>query len=108
MAPYNGLVIDQHHHILLRKDLPCLGDPTDPSHFGDYFALRRDYTVEKWINDIAPEDVVKSVDFTATWAIQLALHVGASAGPVIAGDDDKFRAVVITELSAFADDDSRG
>jgi predicted TIM-barrel fold metal-dependent hydrolase len=73
MAPYNGPVIDTHHHIWLRKDIPWLADPPIPRMFGDYFGLRRDYPVEEWINDIVPQGVVKSVHVTAMWGPSRAL-----------------------------------
>ena len=73
MAPYNGPVVDTHHHIWLRKDVAWLADPPIPRMFGDYFGLRRDYPVEEWINDIVPQGVVKSVHVTAMWGPGRAL-----------------------------------
>ena len=67
MALYTGPMIDTHHHIWLRKDVSWLADPPIPRMFGDYFGLRRDYTVEEWINDIVPQGAVKSVHVTAMW-----------------------------------------
>ena len=67
MLAYSGRVIDTHHHIWLRKDVAWLADPPTPRMFGDYFGLRRDYPVEEWINDIAPQGVAKSVHVTAMW-----------------------------------------
>jgi predicted TIM-barrel fold metal-dependent hydrolase len=65
MPGYNGPVIDTHHHIWMRKDIPWLADPPIPRMYGEYFGLRRDYPVEEWINDAAPEGVTKSVHVTA-------------------------------------------
>jgi predicted TIM-barrel fold metal-dependent hydrolase len=73
MAPYSGPVIDTHHHIWLRKDIPWLVDPPVPRMFGDYFGLRRDYPIEEWINDVAPQGVTKSVHVTAMWGPARAL-----------------------------------
>ena len=73
MAPYSGPVIDTHHHIWLRKDIPWLADPPIPRMFGDYFGLRRDYPVEEWINDVTPQGVTKSVHVTANWGVARAL-----------------------------------
>jgi predicted TIM-barrel fold metal-dependent hydrolase len=73
MAHYTGPVIDTHHHIWLRKDIPWLADPPIPRMYGDYFGLRRDYPVEEWMNDIAPQNVVKSVHITAMWGVARAL-----------------------------------
>ena len=41
--------------------------------YGEYFGLRRDYPVEEWINDVAPEGVTKSVHVTAMWGNKRAL-----------------------------------
>jgi len=73
MALYSGPVIDTHHHIWLRKDIPWLAEPPIPRMFGDYFGLRRDYPVEEWINDIVPQGAVKSVHVTAMWGPSRAL-----------------------------------
>ena len=70
---YSGPVIDTHHHIWLRKDIPWLADPPIPRMYGEYFGLRRDYPVEEWINDIVPEGVTKSVHVTAMWGTKRAL-----------------------------------
>jgi predicted TIM-barrel fold metal-dependent hydrolase len=74
MAPYNGPVIDTHHHIWQRKDIPWLADPPIPRMFGDYFGLRRDYPVEEWINDVVPQGVTKSVHVTAMWGPSCAVN----------------------------------
>ena len=73
MAPWNGPVIDTHHHIWLRKDIPWLADPPIRRMFGDYFGLRRDYPVEEWISDVTPQGVIKSVHVTANWGLARAL-----------------------------------
>jgi predicted TIM-barrel fold metal-dependent hydrolase len=73
MAIYSGPVIDTHHHIWRRLDIPWLADPPIPRMYGEYFGLRRDYPVEEWINDIAPQGVVKSVHVTAMWGNARAL-----------------------------------
>jgi len=67
MPRYAGPIIDTHHHIWLRKDVPWLADPPIPRMFGDYFGLRRDYPVEEWMNDVTPQGVTKSVHVTANW-----------------------------------------
>jgi len=67
MAAYTGPVIDTHHHIWQRKDVPWLAEPPVLRMFGDYFGLRRDYPVEEWMNDIVPQGVTKSVHVAAMW-----------------------------------------
>jgi predicted TIM-barrel fold metal-dependent hydrolase len=71
MAPYTGPVIDTHHHIWLRKDVPWLAEPPIPRMFGDYFGIRRDYPVEEFVHDVKPQGVVKSVHVTANWGRSL-------------------------------------
>src|SRR5450830_1263348 len=67
MPAYNGPVIDTHHHIWLRKDVPWLAEPPIPRMFGDYFGIRRDYPVEEFMLDVQPQGVTKSVHVTANW-----------------------------------------
>ncbi len=67
MTAYTGPVIDTHHHIWLRKDVPWLAEPPIPRMFGDYFGIRRDYPVEEFMRDVMPEGVTKSVHVTANW-----------------------------------------
>jgi predicted TIM-barrel fold metal-dependent hydrolase len=73
MTAYNGPVIDTHHHIWLRKDIPWLAEPPIPRMFGDYFGIRRDYPVEEFMHDVMPQGVVKSVHVTANWGLDRAL-----------------------------------
>ena len=74
MTLYDGPMIDTHHHIWLRKDVAWLADPPIPRMFGDYFGIRRDYTVEEWMADIVPQGAVKSVHVTALWGPGKALE----------------------------------
>ena len=73
MAAYTGPVIDTHHHIWRRADIPWLADPPIPRMFGDYFGIRRDYPIEEFMQDVQPEGVVKSVHVTANWGLDRAL-----------------------------------
>lgn len=74
MSFYNGPVVDTHHHIWLRKDIPWLQDPPVPRMFGAYFGLRRDYPVDEWIYDVVREGITKSVHVTANWGAPRALE----------------------------------
>jgi len=60
-------VIDSHHHIWRKTDLPWLLEGK-PRIFGDYTALKRDYPIEEFKADVAPVNVVKSVYLQANWA----------------------------------------
>jgi predicted TIM-barrel fold metal-dependent hydrolase len=73
MIRYTGPVIDTHHHIWFRRDVPWLAEPPIPRMFGEYFGLRSDYPVEEFMHDVKPAGVVKSVHVTANWGIPRAL-----------------------------------
>jgi predicted TIM-barrel fold metal-dependent hydrolase len=54
-------IVDAHHHIWRKDDLPWLSGPMLPRIFGPYEPIRRDYPVSEFIADIAGSGVVKSV-----------------------------------------------
>ncbi|MEJ8571493.1 amidohydrolase family protein [Microbaculum marinum] len=61
-------IIDAHHHIWLQKDLPWLLGPMQPRIFGPYEPIRRDYTIDEYLDDIVGLGVEKSVYVQANWA----------------------------------------
>ena len=61
-------VIDAHHHIWRRADLPWLEGPMQPRIFGPYEPIRRDYPISEYLADIAGCDIVRSVYVQANWA----------------------------------------
>jgi predicted TIM-barrel fold metal-dependent hydrolase len=61
-------IIDAHHHIWRRADLPWLDGPMQPRIFGPYEAIRRDYPIGEYLADIAGCGVTKSVYVQANWA----------------------------------------
>lgn len=61
-------IIDAHHHIWRQADLPWLLGPTQPRIFGAYDAIKRDYPIEEYLDDIAGSGVEKSVYVQANWA----------------------------------------
>ncbi len=61
-------IIDAHHHVWRRKDLPWLLGPMQPRIFGPYEPIRRDYLMSEYLADIAESRVVKSVYVQANWA----------------------------------------
>jgi len=61
-------MIDAHHHIWLQKDLPWLLGPEQPRIFGPYSGIKRDYTIEEYLDDIAGSGIAKSVYVQANWA----------------------------------------
>jgi len=61
-------IIDAHHHIWRRKDLPWLLGPMQPRIFGPYEAIRRDYPMSEYLTEIANWGVAKSVYVQVNWA----------------------------------------
>lgn len=60
-------IIDAHHHIWRQQDLPWLRGPMAPRIFGPYEAIRRDYPVIEYKEDIATSNVVGSVYVQVNW-----------------------------------------
>jgi predicted TIM-barrel fold metal-dependent hydrolase len=61
-------IIDAHHHIWRRRDLPWLDGPMQPRIFGPYEAIRRDYLIDEYLADLAGTGVTKSVYVQCNWA----------------------------------------
>jgi predicted TIM-barrel fold metal-dependent hydrolase len=60
-------IIDAHHHIWRRRDLPWLDGPMQPRIFGPYEAIRRDYLIDEYMADLAGTSVTKSVYVQCNW-----------------------------------------
>jgi len=60
-------VIDAHHHIWRRADLPWLQGPTVPRIFGTYGGIKRDYPIEEFLEDIDGTAVVASIYVQTNW-----------------------------------------
>ena len=61
-------IIDAHHHIWRRRDLPWLDGPMQPRIFGPYEAIRRDYLIDEYLSDLAGTGVTQSVYVQCNWA----------------------------------------
>ena len=61
-------IVDAHHHIWRRRDLPWLDGPMQPRIFGAYEPIRRDYPIGEYLTDIAGCEVARSVYVQANWA----------------------------------------
>ncbi|BCH21440.1 amidohydrolase [Mesorhizobium sp. L-8-10] len=61
-------IIDAHHHVWHRADLPWLQGPMVPRIFGPYEPIRRDYPIEEFLADISGSGVEKSVYVQTNWA----------------------------------------
>jgi predicted TIM-barrel fold metal-dependent hydrolase len=62
------MIVDAHHHVWRRADLPWLDGPMQPRIFGAYEAIRRDYSMTEYLTDIAGLGIEKSVYVQANWA----------------------------------------
>ncbi len=60
-------IIDAHHHIWRRRDLPWLDGPMQPRIFGPYEPIRRDYPIGEYLADLAGTGVAKSVYVQCNW-----------------------------------------
>jgi len=61
-------IVDGHHHIWRRDDLPWLSGPMQPRIFGPYESIRRDYSIDEYLDDLAGSGVVRSVYVQTNWA----------------------------------------
>jgi predicted TIM-barrel fold metal-dependent hydrolase len=59
--------VDAHHHIWRQADLPWLQGPTVPRIFGDYEPIKRDYSINEYLSDIAGQGVARSVYVQTNW-----------------------------------------
>ena len=76
-------IIDAHHHIWRVADVPWLSGPILPRIFGDYTALRQDYSAEQLIGEIAPHGVTKWSGIAA-----VASELGIAPEEICAVGDD--------------------
>jgi predicted TIM-barrel fold metal-dependent hydrolase len=60
-------IIDAHHHIWRRRDLPWLDGPMQPRIFGPYEPIRRDYPIAEYLDDIRGCGVTRAVYVQANW-----------------------------------------
>jgi predicted TIM-barrel fold metal-dependent hydrolase len=61
-------IVDAHHHIWRRADLPWLSGPMQPRIFGPYEPIRRDYSIQEYRDDLAGSGVTRSVYVQTNWA----------------------------------------
>jgi predicted TIM-barrel fold metal-dependent hydrolase len=70
-------IIDAHHHIWRRADLPWLQGPMVARIFGPYEPIRRDYPIAEYLADIKTSNVIGSVYVQTNWAKDKALEEAA-------------------------------
>ena len=80
--------VDAHHHIWRQIDLPWLMGPMQPRIFGPYEAIRRDYLIDEYLDDIKTARDIKFVvkDGVVYNAAELLQSVEGKIGP--GGPDD--------------------
>ena len=61
-------IIDAHHHIFRQADIPWLLGPMVQRIFGPYEAIRRDYPISEYLDDLKNSNVVGSVYVQVNWA----------------------------------------
>ncbi|MEM9139303.1 MAG: amidohydrolase family protein [Pseudomonadota bacterium] len=76
-------MIDAHHHIWRRKDLPWLLGPEQPRIFGPYAPIKRDYLIAEYLADLNGHGIEKSVCVQANWAPNWAADEAAWVQSVV-------------------------
>jgi predicted TIM-barrel fold metal-dependent hydrolase len=61
-------IIDSHFHIWRQQDLPWLVGPMVPRIFGPYEPIRRDYTIEEFLEDQKNSGIEKAAYVQTNWA----------------------------------------
>ncbi|NND18302.1 MAG: amidohydrolase family protein [Silicimonas sp.] len=77
-------VVDAHFHVWRQADLPWLIGPMQPRIFGAYEAIRRDYPMSEYLDDIVGTGVSKSVYVQANWPTEKAENEAAWIESLIA------------------------
>ncbi len=60
-------IVDAHHHIWRQADQPWLNGPMAPRIFGPYEAIRRDYPITEYLDDVRDSGVVASIYVQTNW-----------------------------------------
>jgi predicted TIM-barrel fold metal-dependent hydrolase len=66
-------MIDAHHHVWRQRDLPWLSGPMQPRIFGPYEAIRRDYPIAEYLQDVSGIGITQSVYVQANWPPEMFL-----------------------------------
>ena len=67
------MIVDAHHHLWRRADLPWLQGPMVPRIFGPYEPIRRDYPAEEYIAEATAAGIEASVYVQANWPLERSL-----------------------------------
>jgi len=66
---YTGEIVDCHHHIWRRNDMPWLSGPMVPRIFGPYEPIQRDYLIEEYVSDATSAGIGGSVYVQPNWPL---------------------------------------
>lgn len=66
---YTGPIVDAHHHIWRKADLPWLSGPMVPRIFGPYEAIRRDYLIDEYVAEATACGITESVYVQTNWPL---------------------------------------
>jgi len=66
---YEGDIVDCHHHVWRRADMPWLSGPMVPRIFGPYEPIRRDYLIEEYVDDARSAGIGASVYVQPNWPL---------------------------------------
>ena len=69
MTDHPTAIVDAHHHVWRRQDLPWLDGPMVPRIFGPYEPIRRDYPIAEYLADVTPFGVATSVYVQTNWPL---------------------------------------
>jgi predicted TIM-barrel fold metal-dependent hydrolase len=67
-------LVDAHHHLWRRRDLPWLNGPMVPRIFGPYDAIRRDYLAGEYAAEAAAAGITASVYVQANWPLERSVE----------------------------------
>lgn len=66
-------IVDSHHHVWRRADLPWLDGPELPRIFGPYEPIRRDYLMPEYRAEAESAGIDESVYVQANWPLEQAV-----------------------------------
>ena len=67
---YTGEIVDCHHHVWRKNDMPWLSGPMVPRIFGPYEPIQRDYLIEEYIADATSAGISSSVYVQPNWPLE--------------------------------------
>jgi predicted TIM-barrel fold metal-dependent hydrolase len=71
---YTGPIVDSHHHIWRRRDLPWLSGEPVPRIFGPYEPIRRDYLIDEYVAEATGSGITQSVYVQTNWPLDRAVE----------------------------------